>query len=140
MNTTRQTVDNYYHYLKERDREKLLELLADDIVVTYHAQEGQFPWGGKFYGKAGFDRFFSIIKEHLNIVEVTVEGSIVGENKLVNQCEGSWEFKSSGHIVKGGMVNVFTVNNGKISGYDVYADTAAFAAGLPNSLPDQNQE
>jgi ketosteroid isomerase-like protein len=28
------------------------------------------------------------------------------------------------------MVNVFTVENGKISGYDVYADTAAFVAGL----------
>ena len=140
MNATKQTVDSYYHYLKERDREKLLELLADDILVTYHAQQGQFPWGGKFYGKEGFDRFFSIIKEHLNIIEMTVEGSIVDDNKLVNQCEGSWEYKASGYIVKGSMVNVFTVEDGKISGYDVYADTAAFAAGLPNILPGRNQE
>jgi ketosteroid isomerase-like protein len=140
MNATRQTVDNYYYYLKERDREKLLELLADDIVVTYHAQEGQFPWGGKYFGKEGFDRFFSTIKEHLNIIEVSVEDSIVDENKLVNQCTGSWEYKANGHIVKGSMVNVFTVKDGKIAAYDVYADTAAFAAGLPSISPGDRQQ
>jgi len=140
MSSTKQTVDDYYRYLKQRDRENLLELLTDDIVVTYHAQEGQFPWGGKFQGKEGFDRFFSIIKDHLNVIEVTVEDSIVDENKLVNQCRGIWEFKASGRIVEGSMVNVFTVRNGKISGYDVYADTAAFAAGLPDILPNRNLE
>jgi ketosteroid isomerase-like protein len=140
MNDTRQIVDNYYHYLKERDREKLLELLADDIVVTYHAQEGMFPWGGKYFGKEGFDHFFSIIKEYLNIIEVSVEGSIADESKLVNQCRGSWEYKASGHIVNGSMVNVFTVKDGKISAYDVYADTAAFAVGLPGILTDHHQE
>ncbi len=131
MSSTKQIVDNYYTCLKQRDRENLLGLLSSDIVVTYHAQDGQFPWAGKFYGIAGFDRFFSIIKDHLDIIEVTIIDSIVDNNKMVNQCQGTWQYKATGYVVKGGMVNVFTVEGDKITNYDVYADTAAFAAGLP---------
>lgn len=128
---TKQLIDNYYTCLKERDRETLLGLLSADIVVTYHAQDNQFPWAGKFYGIAGCDRFFSIIKAHLEIIEVTIVDSVIADNKMVNQCEGCWQYKASGYVVKGSMVNVFTVADDKIIGYEVYADTAAFAAGLP---------
>ena len=112
MATTRQIIDRYYRYLKQRDRGKLLELLGEDIVVTYHAQPGQFPWAGQFHGIAGFD----------------VIASTAGGNRVINQCEGIWEYKNTGHVVKAGMVNIFTVESGKITGYEVYADTAAFAA------------
>jgi len=130
MQSVNQVIDDYYVYLKERDLEKLHGLLADNIVITYHSQENQFPWSGKFHGKAGFDHFFSILKEHLDVVDVRVVTSTTGQDRVINQCEGTWEFKASGYRVNGSMVNVFTVENGKISGYDVYADTAAFAAGL----------
>ncbi len=130
MQSVKQVIDDYYVYLKERDLEKLHGLLADNIVITYHSQENQFPWSGKFHGKEGFDQFFSILKEHLDVVEVRVVTSTTGQDRVINQCEGTWEFKASGYRVNGSMVNVFTVENGKISGYDVYADTAAFAAGL----------
>jgi ketosteroid isomerase-like protein len=130
MQSVKQVIDDYYVYLKERDLEKLHGLLADNIVITYHSQENQFPWSGIFHGKAGFDQFFSILKEHLDVVEVRVVTSTTGQDRVINQCEGTWEFKASGYRVNGSMVNVFTVENGKISGYDVYADTAAFAAGL----------
>lgn len=130
MVSARKIVDDYYVFLKERDREKLLALLSPDIVVTYHAQGGEFPWGGVFKDITGFDEFFSIIKDHLNIVEVKIIDSIEGDNKIVNQCLGSWEIKKSGHVVTGSMVNIFTISNGRISAYDVYADTAAFAQGM----------
>lgn len=130
MNSTKEIIDNYYIYLQQRDREQLLGLLSADIVVTYHAQEGQFPWAGKFYGIAGFDRFFSMIKEHLDILEVTIVDSIVADNKMVNQCAGRWQYKATGYVVEGSMVNVFTVVDDKITGYEIYADTAAFAVGF----------
>ena len=130
MATTSQIIDCYYRYLKQRDREKLLGLLCEDIVVTYHAQPGQFPWAGQFHGIAGFDEFFRIIKDHLNVINVDVMASTAGGNRVINQCEGIWEYKNTGHVVKGSMVNVFTVESGQITGYEVYVDTAAFAAGF----------
>ena len=129
MTSTKELVDNYYTFLKERDREGLLSLLSEDIVITYHSQPGQFPWSGQFHGIEGFDRFFSILKQHLNVLNVDIVDSIVQNNKMVNQCMGQWEYKSSGYVVKASMVNIFTVTENKITGYDVYADTAAFAVG-----------
>ncbi len=130
MSTTKQIVDQYYVLLKARDRKNLLKLLCDDIVINYHSQSDQFPWSGKFIGIDGFDRFFSLIKANLNIIEVSIVDTVVDGNKLVNICEGKWEYINSGYVVHGSMVNLFTVSNGKISGYDVFADTAAFAAGI----------
>ena len=135
MRTAKEVVDDYYVFLRDRDREQLLGLLSTDIVVTYHGQPGQLPWAGRFHGIEGFDRFFSLVRDYLNIVDMSVIDSISTENKIINQCEGLWEYRESGYIVKGSMINVFTVVDGKISGYDVYADTAAFAAGL-NPLPE----
>jgi ketosteroid isomerase-like protein len=131
MQNTEQVIDDYYTFLKQRNREKLHGLLSSDLVVTYHSQPNQFPWSGKFHGIEGFDDFFSKIQTYLNIVEVTIVDSTISENKMVNQCEGSWEYKANGYRVNGSMVNVFTISAGKISAYDVYADTAAFAAGFP---------
>lgn len=138
MNTNKieQIIGDYYRYLKERDRESLVTLLSSDIVITYHAQESQLPWAGTFHGIEGFDQFFSIIREYLNVVDVEIIDSISGKNKVINQCEGMWQYKKSGYVVKGSMVNVFTVTDEKITGYDVYADTAAFTAGITGLSPD----
>ena len=130
-NNIERIIGDYYRYLKERDRENLIGLLSSNIVITYHAQENQLPWAGTFRGIEGFDQFFSIIRKFLNVIDVKIIDSISGRNKVINQCEGMWEYKETGYVVKGSMVNVFTVNDGKITGYDVYADTAAFVAGLP---------
>ena len=128
-------VEKYYLYLKERDRDNLLGLLSENIVVTYHGQAEQLPWAGQFHGIAGFDEFFTIIKDHLNVIDVSIIHRTADENRVINQCEGIWEYKKSGVVVKGSMVNVFTVDLGKITGYDVYADTAAFLAGFSNTRP-----
>ncbi len=127
---TSQIIDSYYRCLKQRDREKLLELLGEDIVVTYHAQPGHLPWAGQFHGIAGFDEFFRIIRDHLNVIRVDVIASVISRARVVNQCEGVWEYRDTGYRVKGGMVNVFTVESGKITSYEVYADTAAFVEGF----------
>ena len=130
-NNIEQIIGDYYRHLKERDRENLIGLLSSDIVVTYHAQKNQLPWAGTFRGIEGFDQFFTLIQKFLNVIDVEIIDSISGKNKVINQCEGMWEYKETGYVVKGSMINVFTVNDGKIIGYDVYADTAAFVAGLP---------
>lgn len=128
-----QVISSYYQLLKNRDREGLLELLSEDLIITYHGQPNQLPWAGEFHGVDGFDQFFSIIKSYMDVVEVSVLDSISDRNKVINQCQGSWKYKENDYVVNGSMVNVFTVESGKIVGYDVYADTAAFAAGLAAS-------
>ena len=114
--------------LKQRDREKLPGLLCGDIVVTYHASQVNSPGPDNFMASLDLTNFFRIIEDHLNVINVDVIASAVAGNRVINQCEEIREYKNTGHVVKGGMVNVFTVEAGKITGYEVYADTAAFAA------------
>lgn len=131
MTAADEVIAAFYRHLKNRDQEALHGLLADDMVVEYHAQPDAFPWSGTFPGKAGFDRFFDIIRAHLDVVEVSVVRSISGSSEVVNLCRGKWRYRENGRLVEGDMVNVFSVRNGKIDRYDVYADTQAFADGMP---------
>ena len=130
MRTARDVIDDYYALLASRDRDGLLAVLSPDMTVAYNAPEGLFPWSGEFYGHTGFDRFLAVIAEHLEIVEIVQHRFISDSERVVVQCTGAWKVKATGHIVEGAMVNVFTVADGRITGYEVYADTAAFATGM----------
>ena len=127
---TKEVIDQYYQNLKNRDRDGLLKLLSNNITVIYYGQDNQLPWAGTFNGIPGFDEFFSIIAHHLEIVNVQQEDFICNGNKVVVQCNGCWKVKKSGSLIKGGMVNVFTVEEEQIIQYEVYADTAAFASAM----------
>ena len=89
-----------------------------------------FPWSGVFRGHAGFDEFFAAIAENLEIVEVVQHQFISDAERVVVQCTGAWRVKANDRVVRGAMANVFTVSDGLITAYEVYADTAAFATGL----------
>jgi len=124
------TIDRYYALLASRDRPALLELLDDNICVRYYGPAGLLPWIGEFSGRQGYEEFFDIIATHLDIVEVETLDRVSNAVKTVVQCRGCWRVRSNGNKVYGNMVNVFTVVNGKVSAYEVYNDTAAFAAAM----------
>ena len=130
MLTLQTIIDDYYRFLKERNRDALVGLLSEHIKVTYHASGSALPWAGEYAGVAGFDEFLTIIKNHLDIVEVNVLDRTYGDKKAVMQCYGTWEVKENGNKISGFMVNVFTVENQQITHYEVYADTAAFERGI----------
>ena len=130
MSNSAAIIEQYYAHLKNRDRDNLLALLSPEIEITYHSQPDQFPWSGRFHGVEGFDRFFSILKDYLEVVEVKIVNSTATDDTVINQCHGQWKFKQSGYVVTGDMVNVFQIDGGKISAYEVYADTAEFAKGF----------
>ena len=127
---SRSVVETYYERLAARDRDGLLEILDPGVVVTYHAGTGVFPWSGRFEGIDGFDAFFAAIAEHLEIIEVVQLAWITDANSVVVQCDGQWRVKANGAVVAGSMVNIFGVADGRVSSYDVHADTAAFLQGM----------
>ncbi len=131
MTVAAEVITAFYRHLKHRDQDSLHGLLADDIAVEYHAQPNAFPWSGTFSGKDGFDRFLDIIRTRLDVVEVSVVRSVSTPSQVVNLCRGKWRYRENGQLVEGDMVNVFSVRDGKIDRYDVYADTQAFAEGMP---------
>lgn len=131
------TIERYYQLLKERDREGLLKLLAPDINVRFYGPAGALPWVGEFNGVKGFEEFLSIIASHLDIVEVERLDTISDDRKVVVQSRGCWRSKTTGNDIHGNMINIFSVDHGKITGYEVYNDTLAFARGLEDTTDNK---
>jgi len=128
--TTRKVIEDYYRFLKERNREKLLALLSPEIKIIYHAENSKLPWAGEYEGMDGFDRFFDVISAYLDIVEISILNRLYDGNKAAVQCQGIWRLKSGRALISGGMINFFTVENHQLTRYEVYADTAAFESAL----------
>lgn len=124
------TIDRYFELLKERDMEGLKQILSADIRVRYYGPEGALPWIGEFEGMAGFEEFLRIVAAHLDIVEVERIDTIADERKVVIQSRGCWRSKTTNKDIHGNMINIFSVKDGKITGYEVYNDTLAFARGM----------
>ena len=130
MSAGREAIERYYKLLAKRDIEGLHSILSPDVVVAYHAGEGRLPWAGRFEGIAGFDAFFGIVSSHCEVVSVERGDWIVEGNRVVVPCVGHWRIPATGADVRGSMLNIFTVNEGLVSGYDVHADTDAFVQGM----------
>ena len=123
-------VERYFQMLADRDRDGLLDLLAPDLTVIYHAQPDHFPWSGRFEGIDGFDRFLDAVARHLDVVRVERRTMIADATTVVVPAEGHWRVRATGRDVHGGMVSIFTIDHGRIRGYEVFADTAAFREAL----------
>ena len=120
----------YYELLAARDQEGLRQLLAPDVVVTYHAQRDQLPWAGTFHGHAGFDEFLKLVSQHVEIVDADRLPPIIANDHAIVRTQGRWRVDATDKIVSGSMINVFTMSAGTIVAYEVWADTAAFVEGL----------
>lgn len=130
MSNTETIVAQYYERLKGRDRDGLLQLLSPKMRVRYYGPEGLLPFVGEFNGIEGFDEFFGIIQDNLDIVEVETLDQVATDSKFIVQARGVWRSKATGREIHGNMVNVFSIDAGKITQYEVYNDTAAFAIGM----------
>lgn len=132
------TIEDYYRLLRERDRKGLLKMLAPDISVRFYGPEGSLPWVGEFTGAQGFEEFLNIIASHLDIVEIERLDSIADDRKVVVQSRGCWRSKTTGKNIYGDMINIFSVDHGKITRYEVYNDTLAFARGIKGAADNNS--
>lgn len=123
-------VARFYELLAERDVDGLSALLANDVIVTYHATPGDLPWAGTFAGTEGFVEFLSIVGEHMEIIDAERQPAFGDEQRVVVATAGRWRVRATGAEVVGSMLNIFTVSDSLIGRYEVYADTAAFAKAM----------
>ncbi len=125
-----QLVAQFYELLTARDIAGLNAILAQDVVVTYHATPGDLPWAGRFVGVQGFAQFLAIVGEHLEIVDAERQPPFGDDHHVVVATRGRWRVKATGAEVVGSMLNIFSIAGTLITGYEVYADTAAFAKAM----------
>jgi ketosteroid isomerase-like protein len=124
------TLDAYYKALQSGNENDLREIVAPDIVVQYHDATGLLPWGGTWQGFDAFRTFLSHVAEHLVIEEVEPLEKLIAEKSVVIVLRGKWLVKATGRRVEAVVSNIFTIREDRITGYEVFPDSAAFAVAL----------
>jgi uncharacterized protein len=101
-------------------------LLHDDFVVH---EAGGLPFSGDYHGSQGF---FDLLNRMNDVLELTV-GPItsdpLGDDAVAARFRLTFMSRASGESVEMGLVEIYTVRDGRIAELDVYyKDPAAVAA------------
>lgn len=107
-------------------RDERTSLLHDDFVVH---EAGGLPFSGDYHGPHGF---FELLNRMNDVLELTV-GSIttdpLGDDAVAARFRLRFISRTSGKSVEMGLVEIYTVRDGRIAELDVYyKDPAAVAA------------
>jgi ketosteroid isomerase-like protein len=110
---------------KNRDRQPILPMLRDDVVLKVPAT---LPYGGEFTGRDVFDRFFSGTPGGSDVWDsfaVHLDDIIESDDHLIVQLTNTAVPKGSGKAVVFQNLWLFKVADGRIASAQLYADTAA---------------
>lgn len=122
MGANAKVIDQAYAAFGKGDIAGLLALINDDVEWK---SPRTLPQGGEYHGKAGVGKFFEIIGESWDPLGITVErvGEIDNETVVgVVRLDGT---RRGGGPAGYGSSHVFTVRNGKITGFREYTDLSA---------------
>jgi ketosteroid isomerase-like protein len=118
-------LDAYYAALKAGDLAALRAVVAEDIVVTYHGRPGLLPWTGMWRGFDAYRDFLARVGAALDILAVTPVARIPDGDRVLVLLDGRWRARATGREVAARVVNIFTLRDGRVAGYEVFHDTAA---------------
>jgi ketosteroid isomerase-like protein len=116
-------VQQFYQSQKVGDMESLLNSLARDVQWELPAMEN-VPFAGKWQGREGVGQFFGKVSEAQDVVEFEPEEYITQGNKVVVLGRFTMRVKATGRNVSSTWAHVWTVENGQITRFNEYVDTA----------------
>lgn len=120
----RRLVQQAYQSIKAGDVQLFLNSLADNVWWELPEMEN-VPFAGKWHGREQVEQFFSIVAQTQDVVEFEPEDFIEGGNKVVVLGRFLQRVKSTGKVSTSAWAHVWTVEDGKVTHFQEYVDTAA---------------
>ena len=117
------SVQQFYQSQKAGDIQSLLNSLARDVEWELPEMEN-VPFAGKWQGREGVGQFFGKVSEVQDVVEFEPEEYIAQGNKVVVLGRFSMRIKATGRDVSSTWAHVWTVEDGRITRFYEYVDTA----------------
>ena len=108
----------------------LRAVVTDDIVVTWNGDPALIPWAGKHAGIDVVGSLFATLSHNVEVVSITPLERIEAEDAVVVILEGRWRVRDTETIIAARACNVFRFKGDRVSSYEVFNDTAPFAAAL----------
>jgi ketosteroid isomerase-like protein len=129
----KQLVRQAYENFKGADIQALLGLLADDVEWQLPDTEN-VPFAGKRRGLEQVAQFFQTLADSQDVLQFDPQELIAEGEKVVALGQYRWRAKATGREYGGDWAHVFTVRDGKITGFHEFMDTAAASAAYQKAL------
>ena len=101
-------------------------LLHDDFVVH---EAGGLPFSGDYHGSQGFFELLNRMNDALELTVGPITTDPPGDDAIAARFRLTFISRASGKSVEMGLVEIYTVRDGRIAELDVYyKDPAAVAA------------
>ena len=126
-------VQKAYHNFKTGNIQALLDQMADG--VTWQLPEvTDVPLAGARTGRDGVKDFFATLARDQDVLEFEPLESLAQGDKVVSLGHYKWRVKDTGQEYASDFVHVFTVRDGKITGFREHFDTAVVAAAYQEAM------
>ena len=128
----RELADRFYGIVNG-DEGDFSEIFSTDFV--FGIMPG-FPYGGDYHGLDETNAFFEKLGNHFDYWEVHTERFIpIDDNNLLVTAKYKTKATETGKDVLMETVHLWTANEGKLTSYKHYCDTAILAAAMDNKVP-----
>jgi ketosteroid isomerase-like protein len=125
-------VQQGYKLFSQGDIPGLLKLMGPDVTWETPKLES-VPFTGKFQGVQGVGQFFSALAGAIDILKYEPREFIAQGNKVVVLGENRYRVKAQKDEFDDRWVDVLTVENGKITRYEQYGNTAQLERAFRNT-------
>jgi uncharacterized protein len=119
-------VQQAYGYFQSGDIPSVLDSLSEDVEWSSPPLEG-VPVSGTWHGREQVGQFFQTLGDTQEVRQFEPREFVAQDNKVVALGHYAWHVKSTGREWESDFVHVFSVRDGKVTGFQEYANTAAIA-------------
>ena len=128
-----ETVREAYNNFKTGNIQGLIDQMSDNVAWEL-PEIGGVPFAGKRTGRDGVKEFFATLAQAQDVIEFEPIESLAQGDKVVSLGHYKWRVKETGREYASNFVHVFTVRNGKITGFREHFDTAVVAAAYRKAM------
>ena len=120
----------WYAALKAGDMAAFREVAAPDVMVRWNGPADLIPWAGEHHGVEAVLAFFGKVGAVLEVLSVEPVERLITEGKALIVLKGHWRMRATGQELHLRAANLFTFKDGRVTAYEVFPDSAAFARAL----------
>jgi hypothetical protein len=122
-----------YNNFKTGNIEALLNLVADDIDWQL-PEVANVPFAGKRRGRAEVAEFFASVNRTQEPLQFEPREFVAQGDQVVSLGHYQWRVKDTNREFASDFAHVFTIRDGKITGFREFFDTARAAAAYQRAM------
>jgi uncharacterized protein len=129
-------LDAWYQALRSGKLDAIRDVATPDIRVWWNGPADLVPWAGEHNGIDAAIAFFGQVTSDLDVLNTAVVERIETSATIIVFLDAHWRVKANCAEIRAKALNVFRFRDGKVSGYEVYPDSAAFVRALATPAKD----